>query len=69
LRRGTKTIAAAPAPIARDCSYAGRIGITAKKARRKSGTLALVARFPGNAALLGRTARTTVRFGEEKRRK
>jgi streptogramin lyase len=80
LRRGRRTIAAAPGPIASDCSFTGRVRVSARRAldrvqparhgkrarhRRRAprGTLTLVARFPGNAALLHRTARMTVRFG------
>ena len=41
----------------------GRVAVRARKLKAKHGALTLVARFPGNAALLERTARTTVRFG------
>jgi streptogramin lyase len=61
LRRGARTIAAAPARIGRDCRFAGRIAVPRKAGSK--GKLGLVARFPGNAALLPRTARTMVRYG------
>jgi len=63
LVHGRRGVGSRAVQVTRDCNFAGVVRVSRRKTLPRTGSLALRARFGGNARLSPRSARTSVRFG------